>query len=95
MFYNLPVHVGIRVARLIRERGWKQAELARRVGVSRSMISVICRGQDPSLSLLRRIAVELGVTESELLEGTDAPARTLRSASGAGDSPPGKAVASG
>lgn len=63
--------IGDRVQSLLSDRGWSQAELARRAGCTRAAISNICRGSDPSLTLLRRLAAELGVAESELLDGTE------------------------
>ena len=64
------MHIGYRISRILQERGWSQAELARKSGVTRQAIWNIINGQDPSLALLRRLAAELGVTESDLLEGS-------------------------
>lgn len=67
------MHIGSKVTSLLGERGWSMAELARRVGVTRAAIWNVCQGHDPSLSLLRRIASELGVSESDLIDGTSTP----------------------
>ncbi len=64
------MHIGYRISRILREKGWSQAELARRSDVTRQAIWNIINGQDPSLALLRRLAAELGVTEADLLEGS-------------------------
>jgi putative transcriptional regulator len=46
-----------RVAELRAERGWTQAELAQRVGVSRQSINAIETGKfDPSLPIAFRLA---------------------------------------
>lgn len=61
--------LGQRIRRLRRERGWSQRELARRAGVSNSLISRIELGQGEELSLahLERIARVLGVSLSYLV----------------------------
>ena len=58
-----------RLAELIREKGIEQKELAEKVGVSDTAISFFARGlKDPSLTVLSRIARELGVPVSELIK---------------------------
>jgi molybdate-binding protein/DNA-binding XRE family transcriptional regulator len=56
-----------RVAELRRTRGWSQAELARRVGVSRAGIGAIESGAVvPSVATALRLAAALGSTVEEL-----------------------------
>lgn len=54
--------------RLLRaEKGWSQAELADRVGVSRNSINSVENGKfDPSLPLAFRIANAFGLTVEEI-----------------------------
>jgi transcriptional regulator with XRE-family HTH domain len=56
-------------------RGWKQAELARRAGVSQSHVSMIENDQLPrsSADVVSRIAQALGASIDELLAGTIVP----------------------
>jgi len=57
----------IRVLRA--ERGWSQAELAARLGVSRQTVNAIEAGRyDPSLPLAFRIAATFGATIEEIFE---------------------------
>lgn len=62
---------GLRVARI--ERGWSQAELGRRVGVSASAISQMERGRlGLSLETVIEVSEQLGVTIDDLLRGDTA-----------------------
>lgn len=62
--------LGIRIAILRISKGWSQAELARRIGVSTSAVGMYEQGRrEPSLGLLVRLAQELGVTTDYLLMG--------------------------
>ena len=62
--------LGIRIAILRLSKGWSQAELARRIGVSTSAVGMYEQGRrEPSLSLLVRLAQEFGVTTDYLLMG--------------------------
>ena len=64
--------LGIRIALLRASRGWSQAELARRIGVSASAVGMYEQGRrEPSLDLLVRLAREFGVTTDYLLMGED------------------------
>ncbi len=55
------------------ERGWSQAELAARLGVSRQTVNAIEAGRyDPSLPLAFRIAATFGTTIEAVFE-PDAP----------------------
>jgi putative transcriptional regulator len=61
----------IRVLRA--EKGWSQAELAQRVGVSRNSVNAIENGRfDPSLPLAFRIADVFGLTVEDVFDKTDA-----------------------
>ena len=56
------------LARLRRERGLTQAELAARLGISKSAVSMYeCGNREPELDLLRAMADLFGVSESVLL----------------------------
>jgi transcriptional regulator with XRE-family HTH domain len=75
--------VGQRLARLRRERGLTQAELAERVGISRALITDYERGKAHLYDeLIARFALALGVSADELLGLTNAnghqPAPSLR-----------------
>ena len=62
---------GLRIALLRIEKGWSQAELAKRIGVSPSAVGMYEQGRrEPSLGLLVRLALELNVTTDYLLMGT-------------------------
>ena len=62
--------LGIRIAILRISKGWSQAELARRLGVSTSAVGMYeQRRREPSLGLLVPLAQELGVTTDYLLTG--------------------------
>ena len=62
--------LGMRIALLRAEKGWSQAELARRIGVSASAVGMYEQGRrEPSLGLLVRLAQEFGVTTDYLLMG--------------------------
>lgn len=53
--------------RLRAERGWSQADLAERIGVSRQSVIAIENGRyDPSLPLAFRIAGQFGITIEEI-----------------------------
>ena len=62
--------LGLRIALLRVERGWSQAELAKRIGVSASAVGMYEQGRrEPSLSLLVVLAQVFGVTTDYLLTG--------------------------
>ena len=63
------------IAVLRKEKGWSQAELAERLGVTNKAVSRWETGRGyPDVELLPLVARELGVTISELLEGERTPA---------------------
>jgi len=58
-----------KVKALRAERGWSQAELAARIGVSRNSIMSIENGRfDPSLPLAFEIAAVFGLTIEEIFQ---------------------------
>ena len=67
-------HLGARVKRLRKERGWSLEGLAGASGVSRSMLSQIEREQaNPTLAVTLRIARAFGMALGELIEMPGAP----------------------
>lgn len=57
-----------KMAEIIREKGIEQKGLAEKVGISEAMMSFVVRGlKEPSLTVLGRIAHELGVSVAELI----------------------------
>lgn len=81
---TLDARLGARLRAEREARGWSLTELARRSGVSRSMIHKVERGaSSPTTALLSKVAGALGLTVSELLaraEGGVRGARLLRAA---------------
>jgi putative transcriptional regulator len=56
--------------RLCESKGWNQADLAARLGLSRSSLSRILRGvQEPKVGLAYELAQMLGVSLDALMEG--------------------------
>ena len=70
--------LGDRISKLLDEKGWSQAELARRVGVSTQSIWKLVTGEAQSSRNLHKIARELGTTPEYLLGETNDPASALR-----------------
>jgi transcriptional regulator with XRE-family HTH domain len=67
------VMIGIRIALLRLSKGWHQAELAQRIGVSASAVGMYEQGRrEPSLNLVVCLAREFGVTTDYLLIGDSA-----------------------
>jgi transcriptional regulator with XRE-family HTH domain len=61
---------GTRIKQVRERRGWTQAELAKRAGISRGYVArVEINLQDPRLSMMVRIAKALHVSMAELFEG--------------------------
>lgn len=66
---DIRKQVGINVARIRRERGWSQEELAFESGLHRTYISGIERGRrNPTVLVLKELADALRVAPSRLLE---------------------------
>ena len=62
--------LGIRIAILRISKGWSQAELARRIGVSASAVGMYEQGRrEPSLDIVVQLARVFGVTTDYLLTG--------------------------
>ena len=60
---------GKRVRELRKERGLSQVELATKVGIDRSYMGFLERGErNPSLEVIAKIAEALNVTPDELLK---------------------------
>jgi XRE family transcriptional regulator of biofilm formation len=61
--------IGERIKARRRELGWTQEELARRLGVRQNVISRLEAGvvNNPSVSMIRRLARVLGVTADHLV----------------------------
>ncbi len=79
---SLPSDLNVRIAEQVRllrrQRGLSLEELAARSGVSRSMISVIERGESSATAVvLERLATALGVALASLFDRPDAPASPL------------------
>jgi transcriptional regulator with XRE-family HTH domain len=69
MSTDIRARFGTRVRRLRKARGVTQVELAEYVGVGRSYLSQIERGQrDPGLRMVKALADGLGTTMSDLLQ---------------------------
>ena len=64
---------GDRLLKRLEERGWSQAELARRVGVAPQSIGKLARGETQGSKHLHRIATLLRTTPEYLLGETDEP----------------------
>lgn len=60
--------IGSRIEDLLRDKGWSQAELARRVGISTQAVWKLVKGDGQGSKHLHKIARELGTTP-EFLEG--------------------------
>ena len=59
------------IKRLRKERGWSQVRLAMEAHVSQQAISFIERERnEPSTEMIRALAKALGVTASEIIEGS-------------------------
>jgi transcriptional regulator with XRE-family HTH domain len=77
--------IGWRVRSRAREIGLSSAELAKRVGLSRAMISKIENAQvSPSLATLSRLAAALEVPVTSLFQGLDEERDALFTKAGAG-----------
>ncbi len=67
---NLPREMGARIGALRRERGWSQADLAERLGVTRERLRKWEAGRNaPPLEGLISLSRALGTSYEELLTG--------------------------
>jgi XRE family transcriptional regulator, regulator of sulfur utilization len=65
----LPRRFGMRLKELRNQKGWSQATLAAKLGVTREYLARLEGGQhDPPLSTVERLAKILGVRVSKLIE---------------------------
>jgi len=72
--YVSAMSLGDRISALLDEKGWSQAELARRVGVSTQSIWKLVKGEAAGSRNLHKIARELGTTAEFLTGEIDDPA---------------------
>ena len=69
MFLPMP-HIGVTLKRLRTERGWTQAQLAQRAGLTQGYVAKIERAEnapDPALSVVLKLARALDVSIGELV----------------------------
>lgn len=58
------------ITKLREQRGWSQSELARRIGVSSSMVNMYEHGTNrPRMATLERMAAAFGISVPELITG--------------------------
>ena len=70
--------LGLRIAILRVDKGWSQAELARRIGVSPSAVGMYEQGRrEPSLQLVGELARIFRVSTDYLITGSPRPEDTL------------------
>jgi transcriptional regulator with XRE-family HTH domain len=83
-----PAHVGTRLRAQRESRGLTLREVARRIGVSPSLISQIERDKvNPSVSTLYALVRELGLSMGDLFEADGAAATSSRAAAGVDEGP--------
>lgn len=59
----------MKLKELRKDRGWTQAKLAAKSGISQTYISELEQGKkQPTLPIIKKLAVALGATTSKLLE---------------------------
>lgn len=75
--YAEGMQLGQRIEERLEAKGWSQAQLARRIGVSQQTIWKLVTGASGSSKHLRQIARELDTSEEYLLGETNNPAVTL------------------
>jgi len=87
---SLNVNVGSLIRRERQHQGLSLRELARRVGVSASMLSQVETGRTrPSVSTIYAIATELGLSIDALLSDREAAVATATAAAAGGGAPDG------
>ena len=65
--------LGLNLQRLRKGKGWSQEELADRAGVHRTYVSGVERGvRNPTITVVEKIAVALGVPAGRLLDEPEA-----------------------
>jgi transcriptional regulator with XRE-family HTH domain len=70
---SIVIPIGERVTRLLQDRAQSPAWLANRVGVERSTISRLVKGERmPNADTLRDVAVAFGMSTADLISGTNA-----------------------
>jgi transcriptional regulator with XRE-family HTH domain len=74
---KLRIAVGERIEHLRKRKRWSQAELARRVGSSRTNLLKWEKGQLPSLGMLILLSEVLETTLDSLLAGRSAPSTEM------------------
>jgi len=93
---DINQRIADRVRELRAERGLSLDALATKSGVSRSMISLIERGESsPTAVVLDKLAVAFGVTLASLFNSTDAPTAQKEPVARRGDQPEWQDPASG
>jgi phage repressor protein C with HTH and peptisase S24 domain len=75
--YGFRMELGGRIEALLEQKGWSQAELARRIDVKSTTIWKLVSGTAQTSKHLRDIARQLGTTEEYLLGETDDPSPKL------------------
>jgi transcriptional regulator with XRE-family HTH domain len=66
---NITKKLGLRIAKLRKERGWSQIEYASRCGVSANYIGNIERGEyNPTIVVIEKLALGFNITISELFK---------------------------
>jgi transcriptional regulator with XRE-family HTH domain len=65
---DIRKRVGLNIQRLRKERGWSQEAFGDEAGIDRTYVSGVERGiRNPTITVLERFAVALGVEPAELL----------------------------
>ncbi len=66
---NIRDRLRLNMRRLRQDKGWSQEELAHRAGMHRTYVSDLERSaRNPSIELIDKLAVALGVPVGELLD---------------------------
>ena len=65
---KICIEFGLRVRKLREEQGWSQEDFADKIGIHRTYVGGIERGErNPTLTTITRIAKALGVKPSDLV----------------------------
>ena len=66
---NITKKLGLRIAKLRKERGWSQIEYASRCGISANYVGNIERGEyNPTIIVIEKLALGFNMTISELFK---------------------------